>query len=433
MADTIQLNQLLETAAAARDSQANEEAIRLYGELIAQTKERADDPAIREIRLTALRENGRLHRLIGNQQAALSCLQQYYLDAGRGEQAVDGLTLLANQHNSMGQYDEALQAGREALELTEALNYSIGRAAAFQSLGRTYAHQGRTEDAITNMQKALSLFQQIGNRTEVARTHNWIGVVLMEQGQIDKAIQSFKRGLQEVGHISDVLRSVVLSNLGECYQYLFDFEQALAYHREALELIRQTKFTTPQDDLVRNLGVDLCRIGQVEEGAAHLYEALQLTESSGNQDVRMQVLDSIVAAELQRDRPDAAMQYAQMLKLEAEKIKARHHQARALYALGLCYQYLSELVTAEQMWHQALFLAHETQQQGLIWQLHAALAQAVGIAPLADTHYRIAAEVIDQIVYPIEDENLRQKFLAAPSVKAILDARRAADSGSRKP
>jgi tetratricopeptide (TPR) repeat protein len=423
MTDISELNQMLQRAAAARDSQANEEAVRLYTALANQTQGRADDPALREIRLTALRENGRLHHLLGDQAAALACFQQYYLDAGQGTQAVDGLTLLANQHNSMGQYEEALQAGREALELTEALNYSAGRAAAFQSLGRAYAHQGHTAEAISNMQKALALFEQIGNRSEIARTHNWIGIVHMEQGQLDKAVLSFQRALQESEHISAVLRSVILNNLGECYQNLFDFEQAFAYHHEALDLLHQTKFTTPQDDLIRNLGVDLCRIGQVEEGVTHLYDALRLTEVSGSQDIRLQVLDSLAAAELQRDRPDAAMQHAQMLKLEAEKVKARYYQARALYDLGLCYQHLGEAVTAEQMWQQALFLAHETQQQGLIWRLHAGLAQVVGIAPLAETHSRIAAEVIDQIVYPIEDESLRQKFLNAPAVKAVLETR----------
>ena len=423
MTDIFQLNQILQQAASARDAQDNEEAVRLFTQLISLTVERADDPAVRQIRLTALRENGRLQRLLGDQVAALACFQQYYLDAGRGEQAVDGLTLLANQHNSMGHYEEALQASREALELTQALNYSAGRAGALQALGRAYAHYGRTEEAINNMQKALSLFEQIGNRTEVVRTRNWMGVVYMEQGQIDKAIHSFRRALQEEDHTSDVLRSILLNNLGECYQYLFDYEQALAYHREALDLIRRTKFTTPQDDQLRNLGVDLCRIGQIEEGIAHLQEALRLSEATGSQDIRMQVLDSLAVAELERDRPDAAMQYAQTLKTESEKIKARHFQARALYDLGLCYQHLGEAVAAEQMWHQALFLAHETQQQGLIWRLHARLAQVVGIAPLAETHNRIAAEVIEQIVYPIEDQQLRQKFLNAPEVTAVLESR----------
>ncbi|MCB8982694.1 MAG: tetratricopeptide repeat protein [Ardenticatenaceae bacterium] len=419
--DVSHLASLLEQANTAQENKAYDTTVRLYTELIAETAVHAGDPQVREIRLAALRENGRLQRLLGHQEAALTCFQQAYLDAGSSEQAVDSLALLANQHNSMGNYDEAMQACREALHLTEALNYSAGRAAAFQVLGRTYAQQGHPEEAVHNLQKALAIFEQIGNQTEVARTHNWIGIGQMEQWRLDKAIYAFNCALEKGAAISDVLRSTILNNLGECYQYLFDFEQALAHHRAGLSLIQKLNFTTPQDDLLRNLGVDLYHVGRVDEGTAYLYEALHLSEANGNQDIRLQVLDSLVYAELERDRPDMAMQYAQTLRVEAEKLKARQFVARALYGLGLVYQNLGESVTAEQFWQQALFLAHETHQPNLIWQLHAGLAQIVGIAPLAETHNRIAAEVIDQIVYPIEDPALRQKFLSAPAVRAVLD------------
>lgn len=423
--NSVQLLDLLKQANAARDNRAYETTVRLYAQLIAETAGHVDDPEVREIRLEALRENGRLHRLLGHQDAALTSFQQAYLDAGSSEQAVDSLALLANQLNSMGNYDEAMKACREALDLTEALNYSAGRAAALQVLGRTYAQIGRPEDAVHNLQKALALFDQIGNRTEVARTYNWIGIGQMEQWHLDKAIHAFQCALEDTAVISDVLRSTILNNLGECYQYLFDFEQALAHHRAGLDLIQKLSFTSPQDDLLRNLGVDLYRTGQVDEGIAYLYDALRLSEANGNQDIRLQVLDSLVYAELERERPDVAMQNAQLLRVEAEKIKARQYEARALYGMGLVYQRLGEAVAAEQVWQQALFLAHETHQQNLIWQLHAGLAQIVGIAPLAETHNRIAAEVIDQIVYPIEDANLRQKFLAAPAVQAVLAAQSA--------
>jgi tetratricopeptide (TPR) repeat protein len=417
------LSHLLQQARQARDNQTHEEAIRLFNQVVAQSALTMVDPLVREMRLEALRENGRLHRLLGNPQAALSSFQQCYLDAASGEQAVDGLVLVANQYNSMGQYDDAMQACREALELTKAINYSAGRASAFQVLGRAYAHLGRTDDAINNMEKALALFEQIRNRTELARTYNWLGIAHMDLWQMDKAIAAFHRALEESDHISDVLRALLLNNLGETYQALFDYDQALDYHQQALELVRQAQVTAPQDDLLRNLGVDLYRLGQIDEGIDYLYQALRLSEATGNQDVRLQSYYSLVHAELTRDRPDIALQHAQTLRLEAEKSKARHFEARALFALGLCYQHLGETVTAEQMWQQALFLAHETRQQNLIWQLHAGLAEIVGIAPLAETHNRIAAEVIDQIVYPLEDKNLREKFLNAPKVKDILAAR----------
>jgi len=121
-----------------------------------------------------------------------------------------------------------------------------------------------------------------------------------------------------------------------------------------------------------------------------------------------------------RGNNSQAEAYAQELLLQAEQNKARDFQAQAYYALGLCAQTDEDAIRAEQWWQQALFLAHETGQQTLLWQLHAALAE-ISAPALSQTHYRIAAEVIEQIIYPIEDKALRQTFLSAPAVKRILD------------
>lgn len=419
--NTAQLAQLLDQAEAADKKHEYEQAIRLYTRVVEQTEGTEIDPITREIRLAALRKNGRLHRLSGEFEAALACYEQYYLDVGSGEQAVDALSLLANQLNHMGRYDEALKASREALALTEALNYALGRATAFQNIGRAYAHLGRTEDSERSLRKALALFEQVDEKKEIARTCNWLGISLIDQGYLDKGIYAFQQALMLSDHISGVQKATILNNLGECHQLLFDMERALAYHQQAMALTTSLQINYLEADLTRNLGVDLWHLGELEEGFAYLQKSLTVSQKTGQQDIRLQTLAALAEVELVRGHIEAALQYAETLKSEAEEYKARHYQARGFYALGLCYQYQKETVKAEQMWHQALFLAHETNQLGLLWCIHAGLAEVVSVSALAETHYRIAAEVIDQITYPIEDETLRTTFLNAPPVKAVLD------------
>ena len=76
--------------------------------------------------------------------------------------------------------------------------------------------------------------------------------------------------------------------------------------------------------------------------------------------------------------------------------------------------------TAEELWQRAIFLAHETENRVLLWQLHAALAQIAKLPSLAAVHNRIAAEVIQQIVEPFTDEALKAHFLEAAPVTAVL-------------
>ena len=94
--------------------------------------------------------------------------------------------------------------------------------------------------------------------------------------------------------------------------------------------------------------------------------------------------------------------------------------ARSLYALGLVAQAQADPNTAEEVWQQALYLAHETERRMLLWQLHASLAEVARNDSLAQVHYRIAGEIIRQIAEPIEDERLCQSFLTAVPVQTIL-------------
>ncbi len=89
--------------------------------------------------------------------------------------------------------------------------------------------------------------------------------------------------------------------------------------------------------------------------------------------------------------------------------------------MGLYHREKGELEEAQQVWQQALFLAHETGRRMLLWRIHAGLASVAPNKALANVHDRIASEIILQILDPIEDEALCQTFKNAPPVRAIFD------------
>ena len=86
---------------------------------------------------------------------------------------------------------------------------------------------------------------------------------------------------------------------------------------------------------------------------------------------------------------------------------------------------------ARQLWQQAVLVAHEAGKHMLIWQLHAALAQIAPTSELGLIHFRMAAEMIEQVIYPIENKALRRKFLEAKPVQDVLSQvkRRPGDTG----
>jgi tetratricopeptide (TPR) repeat protein len=415
-----QLTSLFEQANQAAQNNERPLAVEQFGMFLAKSVPYQDDPAVKEMRLRAWAERGRLMRELGDQEGALASYNQSYLEAGTSQQAVEALALLGDQYSQMGQHLKALEANQEALQLAEALNYTTGRAHALMRMGWTQIGLGRLEESLTSLNKAYSLFQQVEDKVGQLRSINRIGLAHMRQGQIDKAILALNRSLELSWEVGDRETAIELDNLGECYQLLFDMEQAMRHHQEGLAIAERIKLTALEADLCRNLGVDLYYLGRVEEGVAYLRRALFLGEEMEQPDVICQVLYSLAVAEVELGEVTAAREHGQRLKELAEKTNARGYLGDALYVLGLCHEQNGERAMAEQLWQQGLFLAHETNRRMLLWQSHSALSRISNNPSLKDVHNRIAAEVIQQIAFPIEDENLKQKFLNAPAVRDVL-------------
>jgi tetratricopeptide (TPR) repeat protein len=418
--------QLIEQAEAAVTRSDFDTAVGRYEELLRETTSFAGNPAYKALRLKALRERGRLLDLLSQREASLASYEQYYLEAGHTQYVVDALILIGNQLQYMGHYQRAVEAFQEAQQLARAFNNVAGRAHAFCGVGVVQSALGRMEEALEALQTAQALFEQIGNKVEQIRAYNRIGVAYIRKGEMDKAIHAFLACRQLVDEVGDqdptALTAGVnaLNNLGECYQMLYDMDLAVYYHRRGLAIAEGKDLLSQATDLYRNLGVDLFHLGRVDEGLAYLYHALRLSDVTNQPDMKLQTLYSLALAELDFGNLEKGLAHAQALRALAEEKKTRGYQADALHAVGLYHQKKGERLTAEQVWQQALFLAQETGRRTLLWQLHAAMAEIADNPALRDVHYRIAAEVIQQMAFPIKDDALCQKFLNARPVRQIL-------------
>lgn len=418
---------LLNQAAAAANDNEPMKAIELYTELLSLTDRRSTDDRVREARLTALRERGRLFNLMGEPQAALAGYEQYYVEADGNEHAVHALVAIGNQCTYMNQTDRAIEAHRDALRLAESLNYTTGRAMALGGIGLVFTFLDRSEESVTHLRKSLYLFEQVGDKVEQAQGWNRVGVSHVRLGQLDKAIEAFQNSFRlarEVGQSEPIaMETAIISvnNLGECYQNLFDMEQAMVNHEQGLVMAEHTELPFLEADLCRNLGVDLCQLNRVEEGIAYLNRSLDLSQKTNQPDVEVQTLYSLALAELQRGNLEGARNQAEKLRDLADERRNQGSLAEALHVLGLYHEERGEIESAQGLWQQALFLAHETGRRMLLWRIHSVLARIAPSDDLANVHNRIASEIIQQIAHPIDDEALREKFLKAEPVKNVFN------------
>ena len=398
------------------------QAAELYTEVLAETSPQTTDIEIKEIRLATLRERGRLLGLMGEQVAALHAYEQYLREAGNGVHAVNARVAIAGQYRRLGQYERALTVCQEALDLSDSLDYTVGRAQSLAGIGGIYVMLGRTEEAADKLSQATVLYEQVGDVSGQVRSLTEKGVAYASSGQFDKALDVFTISLKLAQQMNRQDRYILtINNLGECYRHLYSFDQAIAYHEEALGLSQKSGLRYVEADILRNLGLSMRELGRMDEALDYLRQALAICVETENLDMELHTLYGLSITEAMLGELETAVAHSQRLYDQADADDLRGHKARALYAQGIVAQKHGYPHGAEELWHRALFLAHETDRRTLLWQIHAGLAEIAENEGLALVHYRIAGEVLRQMAEPIEDKALRETFLNATAIKYILD------------
>lgn len=401
-------------------------AMQLYSHLLDDIPAAQDDPALQNLRAEVLLARGDLFRQCLLPKAAIADYEQWMTEQPPSTQHVEVLNKICGQYNTIGDYPKAAQTLEEALRLLKTFPDPVQEGRVHVGFGVTFTRSGRLVEATEHILQGLAQFQTLKNEERIANAYNNLGLVYQRRGIIDQSIAAYEEGLKIYRERGDVFdTAVILSNLGECYQNLFDMTQALNYHQQSLNLLSQTNKNSneyPQfsADLYRNIGVDMRYLGRVAEGLEHLKRAWNLCVNyNAPVDVKLQVLLSRARTELEAGELETAEKTAQEAQTMAQEVKSRNHLAKAYYVIGLCHQAQGKTSAAEAAWQQAIFLAHETDQKSLLWQIHAALATALADPGTAAVHRQIALDIIEQLAEPIQNETLRQGFLQSDPVLAI--------------
>lgn len=247
-------------------------------------------------------------RFTGDSAAARSC-------NARGEEVLRaaGITdgpawgCLRHQQASLywheGHHQEALQASHQALDLfTACLAQStpdhaaqqhtpatqqtrtmrtlqgdpvdLGRAHSF--LGVIYAAIGQLSEALKHLQKALEIYQQHNRRREVAHVSCNIGHLYLLQAEYAQAQSFFLAQQSYVEQSGDILKSVLLYNLGELAAVDQQFDEAEKLYREGLTLVESINDREYISTWSAILGELLTQRGRFKEAATAILHALEI-------------------------------------------------------------------------------------------------------------------------------------------------------------
>ncbi|MFK3980536.1 BTAD domain-containing putative transcriptional regulator [Micromonospora sp. NPDC050397] len=222
----------------------------------------------------------------------------YWQDWAQAQQAAVDAT--AN-HNDLGQAhahrllglvylrlnrtDEAHTQLRRALALFQQLGDRAGEANTERGIGRTYARENRYEQALPHTRRALDLFRSAGNRAGEASALNASGWYNARLGQHHIALEQCRQALaiqQETGDESG--QANTWDSIGYAHRALGDNVSAVACYQRSLVLYQSVNDQYGKSDTLRSLGETWLDLGDREAAHGAWRAALDILQEMGHPD-----------------------------------------------------------------------------------------------------------------------------------------------------
>ncbi len=176
---------------------------------------------------------------------------------------------------------EATQRFTEALAPGVWPDGMIGLEILYSYRGAAYLYRGEYERAVADYQLALSISQEVGDRTGEKMTLNSIGLVYHALGDHEQALEYYRQAVAISREIGDRAgEATTLNSIGLVYHALGDYEQALEYYQQALVLSQETGDQHSEGASLNNLGNIYIVLGDYEQAIAVFTEVLRLNPRS---------------------------------------------------------------------------------------------------------------------------------------------------------
>ena len=173
---------------------------------------------------------------------------------------------------------------RQALELSEEIDYKKGIAESYNNLSIFFGTKGIYNKAIDYVFKSLKIMEEENNRSGVARCYNIIGIINYYLNNDEYSIEYFNKALEiniEINNKKGIAGN--FNNLGMIYERMGDYNKALAYYFKSLKTNKELNNKNWIANNYGNIGSLYQRMGK-PESLEYFFKRLKINERQGDMD-----------------------------------------------------------------------------------------------------------------------------------------------------
>ncbi|MEM0978690.1 MAG: tetratricopeptide repeat protein [Cyanobacteria bacterium P01_H01_bin.58] len=235
------------------------------------------------------------------------------------------------------------------------------------SEGQDLARQGQFEAAIQTYESALTLYQEVGDRSGELFTLMNLGLAHNNLGQYEQAIRFFEPALNlareaatpEEQATQRKLEGDTLGGLALAYRELGQYEQAIALFREQIPILRELEDRFGEGRALGRLGIAYRESGQFEQAIEVLQQRIEIARAIGDRAGEGAGLGNLgLAYDGLGQYEQAIAAYGQRLIITRE-LGERDRESLTLGNLAETYVSLGQIEKAIELLQQSLRIARE--------------------------------------------------------------------------
>lgn len=233
---------------------------------------------------------------------------------------VDHLVQLIDACQYEGKFDDGLNYGKTALQLSEKLNFKNGIANVHDGIGNMYWNQGNYDKALENHFVSLKIRKERKDKYGISSSYNNIGNIYVSQGNYSKALENHFASLKISEELRDK-RSLAFSynNIGVIYWKQEKYDKALENYLASLKIKKELGNKQSCGRSYNNIGIIYKLQGNYSKALENYLASLEISEEFGDKPGIASCYNNIALIYYQQKNYDKALEnYFASLKIREE-------------------------------------------------------------------------------------------------------------------
>ncbi len=223
---------------------------------------------------------GTIHQTLSNYDSALNCYehqQTLYQELGNLDGEADAIDNLAYTNSLKGNTKKANEQYQKAFEIKINSDDKAGAGFSMSNIGQTYWTLGEYDKAIESHYKAIELREMASDRKGQAYSWSKLGDLYKESGDPKKALEAFNTSItlyEEIGDKKAIAE--IYNNLGGTYLNGKDYFSAIDYYKKAISIYENIESRIDLASTLTDLGYAYYNVKQYDTAINYFLNSLNV-------------------------------------------------------------------------------------------------------------------------------------------------------------